>query len=139
MTFDGGILFSRRCYHPNSARKLSQSGLSVSRSDWKEKKARDRPRGMQPYVPPRMQKPTTSSQVPPQVKKPISSPRVQIVDIFEGMTLVELAKRTGHSVSTLQNVLVNLGENAASEFDSLSLDVVELVALVFPSFSSKTS
>lgn len=76
-----------------------------------------------PYVPPRIQKPTKSLD--------------KTIDIFEGMTLVELAKRTGKLVPTLQNILVNVGEKVDSEFDSLSIDVVELIAMVFSSCSSR--
>jgi translation initiation factor IF-2 len=48
------------------------------------------------------------------------------------MTTVELAKRTGQSVITLQEFLVNLGEKVVSEFDPLKIDVAELVVMVFP-------
>ncbi|KAK9274305.1 hypothetical protein L1049_019119 [Liquidambar formosana] len=45
------------------------------------------------------------------------------------MTIVELAKRTGESISTLQDILVNVGEKVDSEFDPLSIDIAELVAM----------
>ncbi|KAL8170467.1 hypothetical protein V2J09_022271 [Rumex salicifolius] len=45
------------------------------------------------------------------------------------MTVVELSKRTGKSISTLQDILLNVGEKVGSEFDPLSLDVAELVAM----------
>ncbi|ESW35270.1 hypothetical protein PHAVU_001G220900 [Phaseolus vulgaris] len=51
------------------------------------------------------------------------------VEIFEGMTLVELAKRTGKSVSSLQDILTNVGEKVESEFELLSMDVAELAAM----------
>lgn len=76
-----------------------------------------------PYIPPRTQKPSKSLD--------------KTIDIFEGMTLVEFAKRTGQSVSTLQNILISVGEKVISEFDTLSIDVVELVAMVFSASSSK--
>ncbi|XP_012086782.1 translation initiation factor IF-2 isoform X2 [Jatropha curcas] len=45
------------------------------------------------------------------------------------MTVVELSKRTGESIATLQDILVNVGEKAGSEFDALTIDVSELVAM----------
>ncbi|XP_031483354.1 uncharacterized protein LOC116252885 [Nymphaea colorata] len=51
------------------------------------------------------------------------------IDIFEGMTVVELAKRSGHSVSSIEEILTNVGENVSSEFDAISIDVAELVAM----------
>ncbi|KAL2345563.1 hypothetical protein Fmac_006848 [Flemingia macrophylla] len=51
------------------------------------------------------------------------------VEIFEGMTLVELAKRSGKSVSSLQDVLTNVGEKVESEFEPLSMDIAELAAM----------
>ncbi|XP_057249855.1 uncharacterized protein LOC104891678 isoform X2 [Beta vulgaris subsp. vulgaris] len=45
------------------------------------------------------------------------------------MTVVELSKRTGKSIRHLQDILINVGEKACSEFDSLSIDVAELVAM----------
>ena len=74
-----------------------------------------------PYVPPRLQKPTKSL-------------LDKTIDIFEGMTILELSKRTGESLSTLQSILVNVGEKADSEFDPLSVDVAELVAMVIFNF-----
>jgi len=59
------------------------------------------------------------------------------VEIFEGMTLVELAKRTGKSVSSLQDILTNVGEKVESEFELLSMDVAELAAMVFLLLSDK--
>ncbi|KAL5155874.1 Translation initiation factor IF-2 [Glycine soja] len=51
------------------------------------------------------------------------------IEIFEGMTLVELAKRTGRSVSSLQDILTNVGEKFQSEFELLSMDIAELVTM----------
>ncbi|KAL2326461.1 hypothetical protein Fmac_025519 [Flemingia macrophylla] len=51
------------------------------------------------------------------------------VEIIEGMTLVELAKRSGKSVSSLQDVLTNVGEKVESEFEHLSMDIAELAAM----------
>ena len=61
------------------------------------------------------------------------------IEIFEGMTLVELAKRTGRSVSSLQDILTDVGEKFQSEFELLSMDIAELVTMVFsPSLSQMT-
>ncbi|CAN6459800.1 unnamed protein product [Victoria cruziana] len=47
----------------------------------------------------------------------------RIIDIFEGMTVVELAKRSGHFVSSIEEILTNIGKNVRSEFDAISIDV----------------
>jgi len=75
------------------------------------------------------QPPVEAPYVPPKTTRSIKS-QDRTVDIFEGMTLVELAKRTGESIRRLQDILLNVGEKAGSEFDSLSIDVAELVAMV---------
>lgn len=46
------------------------------------------------------------------------------------MTLRELAKRTGATIGALQDIVTNVGERVDSEFDPISLDIVELVAMV---------
>ncbi|XP_077212494.1 translation initiation factor 2, small GTP-binding protein isoform X3 [Tasmannia lanceolata] len=51
------------------------------------------------------------------------------VEIFEGMTIAELAKRTGQPISSLQDILVNVGEKFDSEFDPISIDIAELIAM----------
>ncbi|KAF9600571.1 hypothetical protein IFM89_010057 [Coptis chinensis] len=51
------------------------------------------------------------------------------INIFEGMTISELAKRTGRSIPFLEEILVNVGEEVGSEFDPVSIDVVELIAM----------
>lgn len=94
---------------------------------------KERPHGIQPYVPPRLQRPTVSLE-PQQKSKPIiASRQSKTVDIFEGMTLSELSKRAGQPISTLQNTLASVGEPVGSEFDPLSSDVLEIVAMVIPS------
>ncbi|CAB81217.1 putative translation initiation factor IF-2 [Arabidopsis thaliana] len=45
------------------------------------------------------------------------------------MTLLELSKRTGESVAVLQSILINVGETFSSEFDTISVDVAELLAM----------
>ncbi|CAL1387637.1 unnamed protein product [Linum trigynum] len=76
-----------------------------------------------------MKPPVEAKYVPPKLKQHMKSSLDKMVDIFEGMTIVELAKRTGESISTLQDVLVNVGEKPGSEFDPLSIDVAELIAM----------
>lgn len=95
------------------------------REKFVKKDSKSQPPVEAPYVPPRLQKPTKSL-------------LDKTIDIFEGMTILELAKRAGESVSTLQSILVNVGEKVDSEFDALSMDVAELVAMVFYPFSSET-
>lgn len=73
--------------------------------------------------------PVDAPYVPPKLKRITKSLQDKTIDIFEGMTTVELAKRTGQSVITLQEFLVNLGEKVVSEFDPLKIDVAELVVM----------
>ncbi|KAJ9148023.1 hypothetical protein P3X46_030122 [Hevea brasiliensis] len=73
--------------------------------------------------------PIEAPYVAPKLKRNTKSLQDKTVDIFEGMTIVELAKRTGESIATLQDILVNVGEKAGSEFDPLSIDVAELVGM----------
>ncbi|KAI6702045.1 hypothetical protein NL676_011181 [Syzygium grande] len=47
----------------------------------------------------------------------------------KSMTIVELAKCTGESLSSLQDILLNVGEKVESEFNPLSIDIAELVAM----------
>ncbi|KAI3966692.1 hypothetical protein MKW92_019211 [Papaver armeniacum] len=73
--------------------------------------------------------PVEARYVPPKPKKTSASMANRIVEIFEGMTISELAQRTSQPISTLQEILVNVGEKADSEFDPISIDVAELVAM----------
>ncbi|CAN1300395.1 Translation initiation factor IF-2, mitochondrial [Linum perenne] len=73
-----------------------------------------------------MKPPVEAKYVPPKLKQSMKSLQDKTVDIFEGMTIVELAKRTGQSIASLQDVLVNVGEKPGSEFDPLNIDVVEV-------------
>lgn len=77
----------------------------------------------------RTQPPTEVRYVPPVMKKTKQVP-AKTIDIFEGMTVAELSKRTGKSITDLQSILINVGEKAYSMFDTLSIDVAELVAMV---------
>ncbi|KAL9235685.1 hypothetical protein vseg_010426 [Gypsophila vaccaria] len=77
----------------------------------------------------RAQPPVEAPYVPPKVTKKVKPMVDKTIDIFEGMTIGELSKRTGQPISRLQEILINVGEKAGSEFDSLSIDVSELVAM----------
>lgn len=68
----------------------------------------------------------------PKLKRTNKSLQERTVEIFDGMTLVELAKRTGEGIGVLQDILINVGENIDSEFHPLSIDIAELIAMVFP-------
>ena len=83
----------------------------------------------------RTEPPVEAPYVPPRPKRTTKSLLDKTIDIFEGMTIVELAKRTGESIPTLQEILVNVGEKVESEFDPLGIDIAELVTMVFPILS----
>ncbi|XVF10472.1 hypothetical protein REPUB_Repub07fG0186000 [Reevesia pubescens] len=65
----------------------------------------------------------------PKLKRTSKSSQEKIVEIFDGMTIVELAKRTGEPVAALQDILINVGESVDSEFHPLSIDMAELIAM----------
>ncbi|KAF7818048.1 Translation initiation factor IF-2 [Senna tora] len=75
------------------------------------------------------QPPVEAPYVPRNIVKSTKSNPDKTIEIFEGMTIVELAKRTGKSVSSLQDILINVGEKVESEFEPLSIDIAELVAM----------
>ncbi|KAG0472519.1 hypothetical protein HPP92_017065 [Vanilla planifolia] len=92
-------------------------GLKVSRNEKQiRRQTRTEAPAKAPYAP---------------LKQKISSKHSceKIIDIFEGMTIVELAKATGYSISSLQDMLVNIGEKVDSEFDPLSIDIAELLTM----------
>lgn len=76
------------------------------------------------------QPPVEAPYVPPRLRRISKSLPDKTIDIFEGMTVMELAKSSGESISDLENILTHVGETIGSEFDSLSIDVAELVAMV---------
>ena len=76
--------------------------------------------------------PVEAPYVPPKPKGTTKALLDRTIDIFEGMTIGELAKRSNESISTLQEILINVGEKVDSEFDTLSIDIAELVAMVSP-------
>lgn len=75
--------------------------------------------------------PVDAPYVPPNLQKNGKTYSDKTVEIFEGITTLELAKRCGQSVASLQNILVNVGEKVGSEFDPLGIDIAELIAMVF--------
>ncbi|KAI4301634.1 hypothetical protein L6164_034894 [Bauhinia variegata] len=110
-----------RCFHASSevwARSDDQAfGLkSLKKEKFAKKNKRNQPPVEAPYVPRNLGK----------AREPLPD---KTIEIFEGMALVELAKRSGKSVSSVRDVLVNVGEKVESEFETLSIDLVELVAM----------
>uniref|UniRef100_A0A0D9XFM6 Translation initiation factor IF-2, mitochondrial n=1 Tax=Leersia perrieri TaxID=77586 RepID=A0A0D9XFM6_9ORYZ len=77
----------------------------------------------------RTQPPVEAPYVAPKPKIAIKSSPDKTVDIFDGMTLLDLSKRTGASIGALQDILADLGEKVESEFDAISVDLAELVAM----------
>lgn len=73
--------------------------------------------------------PIEAPYIPPKLKKSTKSSADKTIEIFEGMTTLELAQRCGQSVAMLQNILVNVGEKVGSEFDPLGIDIAELIAM----------
>ncbi|XVF51374.1 hypothetical protein PTKIN_Ptkin04bG0180000 [Pterospermum kingtungense] len=65
----------------------------------------------------------------PKLKRTCKSSQEKTVEIFDGMTIVELAKRTGERIAALQDILINVGESVDSEFHPLSIDIAELIAM----------
>jgi translation initiation factor IF-2 len=82
------------------------------------------------------QPPVEAPYVAPKLKMANKSVPDRTVEIFDGMTLLELSKRTGAYISMLQDVLADLGEKVESEFDSISIDLAELIAMVCINFVS---
>ncbi|TVU14273.1 hypothetical protein EJB05_37733 [Eragrostis curvula] len=77
----------------------------------------------------RTQPPVEAPYVAPKPKLAVKSIPDKTVEIFDGMTLLELSKRTGAYISALQDILADLGEKVESEFDSISIDLAELIAM----------
>ncbi|KAH9688031.1 Tr-type G domain-containing protein [Citrus sinensis] len=114
-----------RCFHASPellARRRDEDsfGLKTARRESNKGKFRKREIGKPPVE---------AAYVPPKPKKTVKSSQDKTVDIFEGMAVVELAKQSGASITTLQDILVNVGEKVDSEFEPLSIDVAELVVM----------
>ncbi|CAH2071119.1 unnamed protein product [Thlaspi arvense] len=101
---------------PLSHRERKKQTVRIKGKFSKREKKTDQPPVEAPYVPPRL-------------KRLAKGLPEKTVDIFEGMTLLELSKRTGESLAILQSILVNVGETVGSEFDTISVDEAELLAM----------
>ncbi|CAF1917630.1 hypothetical protein Bca4012_051190 [Brassica carinata] len=99
-----------------SHRELKKQTVKTKGKFSKREKKTDKPPVEAPYVPPRLQR----------LAKGLAE---KTVDVFEGMTLLEFSKRTGESLAVLQSILLNVGETVSSEFDAISIDVAELLAM----------
>lgn len=111
-----------RCFHISSAvqakRNFQESGfMKTPRKPKREKKEK------------RTQAPVEAPYVPPKPKKIVRSSPGKIIDIFDGMTLAELGKRTGEGIDILQDILSNIGEQVSLEFQPITMDVAELIAM----------
>ncbi|KAK1326650.1 hypothetical protein QJS10_CPA01g01055 [Acorus calamus] len=73
--------------------------------------------------------PVEAPYIPPARKRDLKSLSDRTIEIFEGITIVELAKRTGQSINYLKQILTNVGEKIDTEFDPITVDVAELVAM----------
>lgn len=109
--------FLHRFYHGQKGDDQSFGLKPPKREKFVKRDNKSQPPVDAPYVPPKPQR-TTKAMLD------------KTIEIFEGMTIDELAKRTGKPTSTLQTILTNVGEKADSEFDTLSIDIAELVAMV---------
>ncbi|TMW94996.1 hypothetical protein EJD97_009512 [Solanum chilense] len=114
---------SIRCFHASPEtlawkKEPEALGLKIQKKGKFKKRTKDSsPPVEAPYVPPKLKKTASSS---------LSD---RTVEIFEGMTIVELAKRCGVSIPVVQDILKNVGEKVDSEYDPLSIDISELVAM----------
>jgi len=116
------VHYLTRCFHIASAvqakRNFQESGfMKTPRKPKREKKEK------------RTQAPVEAPYVPPKPKKIMRSSPGKFIDIFDGMTLAELAKRTGEGIDTLQDILSNIGEQVSLEFQPITMDVAELIAM----------
>lgn len=108
---------------PLSHRERKKQTVKMKAKYSKRDKKTDKPPAEAPYVPPRQEKTSKGT-------------AEKTVEVFEGMTLLEFSKRTGESFPVLQSILFDVGETVSSEFDSISIDVAELLAMVKCFFSA---
>ncbi|KAF8047669.1 hypothetical protein N665_2885s0003, partial [Sinapis alba] len=101
---------------PLSHRERKKQTVKMKEKFSKRDKKTDKPPAEAPYVPPRQEKMSKGK-------------AEKTVEVFEGMTLLEFSKRTGESLAVLQSILVDVGETVSSEFDAISIDVAELLAM----------
>lgn len=102
---------------PLSHRERKKQTVKTKAKYSKRDKKTDKPPAEAPYVPPR--------------QEIMEKERAEkTVEVFEGMTLLEFSKRTGESFPVLQSIVLDVGETVTSEFDAISIDVAELLAMV---------
>ncbi|KAL0845486.1 hypothetical protein Bca101_018732 [Brassica carinata] len=101
---------------PLSHRERKKQTVKMKAKYSKREKKTDKPPAEAPYVPPRQEKTSKGT-------------AEKTVEVFEGMTLLEFSKRTGESLAVLQSILLDVGETVSSEFDAISIDVAELLAM----------
>ncbi|KAF2582634.1 hypothetical protein F2Q68_00002299 [Brassica cretica] len=102
---------------PLSHRESKKQAVKTKAKFSKRDKKTDKPPAEAPYVP------------PPRLEKTEKRMAEKTAEVFDGMTLLEFSKRTGESLAVLQSILVDVGENVSSEFDAISIDVAELLAM----------
>lgn len=69
--------------------------------------------------------------MPAKLKTVTKSSPGKTIEIFEGMTIKEFAEQCGEKITIVQRILENdVGEKVDSEFDTLSIDIAEMVAMV---------
>ncbi|KAJ0250287.1 Translation initiation factor 2 [Hirschfeldia incana] len=101
---------------PLSHRERKKQAVKIKSKYSKQDKKNDKPPAEAPYVPPKQER--------------MSKERDEkTVEVYEGMTLLEFSKRTGESFQVLQSILLDVGETVTSEFDAISMDVAELLAM----------
>ncbi|KAK6138471.1 hypothetical protein DH2020_027791 [Rehmannia glutinosa] len=127
LTFPAGIWLIR-CFHASPellARRREDESLGLKTS----KRVKVVNSGKFSKRKKETQAPVEAPYVPPKLKRAAKSMPDKTIEIFEGMTIGELAKRCGESAATIQNIIINVGEKTDSEFDALSIDIAELVAM----------
>lgn len=110
------VLLARRKEDASLGIKIAERGKVLNKGKFSKRKKEAKPPVETPYLPPKL-------------KRGAKSSSDKTIEIFEGMTVVELAKRCGESIATVQHIIVNVGEKIDSEFDPLSIDIAELVAM----------
>ncbi|KAL3498951.1 hypothetical protein ACH5RR_041683 [Cinchona calisaya] len=110
-----------RCFHASPQVLVRNDDAPWGLKTQRKGKFKKRPKTTTP--------PVEAPYVPPKLKRVARSLPDKTIEIFEGMTILELAKRCGESITTVQSILVNVGEKVDSEFDPLGIDIAELVAM----------
>lgn len=121
LNFRSDRLQWRRFIHASPVVLARQEELAWGLKNQRKGKFKKRPKATAP--------PSEAPYVPPKLKQIARHSPDKTIEIFEGMTILELAKRCGETVATVQTILSNVGEKIDSEFDSLSIDIAELIAM----------